>query len=87
MSGTGDLLSDASMSLSHGHRYGLIGRNGAGKTTLMRALATYALPGLDHLKVMLVEQHVEGDDDTPMQVLVHVPVPNVAAVRLTGLVM
>jgi hypothetical protein len=66
--GTGDLLADASLVLSYSHRYGLVGRNGSGKTTLMRSLATYALPGLDHLKIMLVDQHVEGDDDTPMQV-------------------
>ncbi len=54
--------------MNYGQRYGLIGRNGAGKTTLMRALAGYALPGLDHLKILLVDQHVEGDEETPLQV-------------------
>lgn len=67
-SGTGDLFSDISLYLNYGGRYGLIGRNGAGKTTLMRALATYSLPGLDHLKILLVDQHVEGDEETPIQV-------------------
>eukprot|EP00602_Paraphysomonas_sp_CaronLab_P003067 CAMPEP_0185033886 /NCGR_PEP_ID=MMETSP1103-20130426/23279_1 /TAXON_ID=36769 /ORGANISM="Paraphysomonas bandaiensis, Strain Caron Lab Isolate" /LENGTH=757 /DNA_ID=CAMNT_0027570319 /DNA_START=75 /DNA_END=2348 /DNA_ORIENTATION=+ len=73
-SGRGELLSDVSLTLSWGRRYGLIGRNGAGKTTLMRSLACYALPGLDHLKILLVEQHVEGDDDTPMQWLLRADV-------------
>jgi ABC-type multidrug transport system fused ATPase/permease subunit len=45
-SGTGDLLSDASLVLSSGRRCGLVGKNGAGKTTLMKAIATYKLPGL-----------------------------------------
>ena len=29
-SGSGELLSDVSLTLAGGHRYGLIGRNGAG---------------------------------------------------------
>lgn len=33
------LLQDASLHLSFGRRYGLVGRNGSGKTTLLRALA------------------------------------------------
>ena len=61
-------MSDAELVLSYGHRYGLIGRNGAGKTTLMRTIATYGLPGLHHMKIMLVDQHVEGDEETPLQV-------------------
>jgi ABC-type multidrug transport system fused ATPase/permease subunit len=67
-SGTGDLFTDLSLNLNYGSRYGLIGRNGAGKTTLMKALANYSLPGLDHLKILLVDQHVEGDEETPIQV-------------------
>ena len=65
-SGTGDLLSDATLVMSPGRRYGLIGRNGAGKSTLMRILANYKLPGLQHLRILLVDQHVEGDEDSPL---------------------
>ena len=68
-SGTGDILSDASLTLSPGRRYGLIGKNGAGKSTLMRALANYRLEGLLHLRILLVDQHVEGDEQTPLQVI------------------
>ena len=63
-SGTGELLTDASLVMSRQRRYGLIGRNGAGKSTLLRALANYKLPGLLHLKILLVDQHVEGDEDS-----------------------
>ena len=67
-SGTGDILTDAALTLSPGRRYGLIGKNGAGKSTLMRAIANYQLEGLLHLKILLVDQHVEGDARTPLQV-------------------
>lgn len=50
-------------------RYGLIGLNGAGKSTLLRWIAGYKLEGLSNLKIMLVDQHVEGDEETPMQVM------------------
>ena len=73
-SGTGDLLSDASLTLAPGRRYGLIGRNGAGKSTLLRALANYRLEGLNHLRIMMVDQHVEGDGETALQWLLRADV-------------
>lgn len=33
--GTGDLLTDASLVLTQGHRYGLVGKNGAGKVIIL----------------------------------------------------
>jgi len=77
-SGTGDLLSDASLTLVPGRRYGLIGRNGAGKSTLLRALANYKLPGLTHLRILLVDQHVEGDSESPLQWLLRADVERTA---------
>lgn len=66
-SGSSDLLADASLVLSSRRRYGLIGKNGAGKTTLMTYLAKYKLDGLMHLRILLVDQHVEGDQDSALQ--------------------
>jgi ATP-binding cassette, subfamily F, member 3 len=60
-SGRGDMLTDAKLQLVPGRKYGLVGRNGAGKSTLMRGLAMYQLPNLNHLRILLVDQHVEGD--------------------------
>ena len=45
----------------------MIGKNGAGKTTLMKTMAHYKLEGLQHLRILLVDQHVEGDDDSALQ--------------------
>ncbi len=66
-SGTGELLSDVSLTLAPTRRYALVGRNGAGKSTLMRALAHYKLPNLNHLRILLVDQHVEGDNESPLE--------------------
>lgn len=33
----------------------------------MRMLANYKLPGLMHLRILLVDQHVEGDDESALQ--------------------
>jgi len=66
-SGSAELLTDASLTLAMGRRYGMIGKNGAGKSTLMRQLAGYKMDGLIHLRILLVDQHVEGDDNSALQ--------------------
>ena len=47
-------------------------------STLMKSLANYALPGLNHLKILLVDQHVEGDEDSPLQWLLRADVERTA---------
>ena len=47
-------------------------------STLMKALANYTLPGLIHMKILLVDQHVEGDDDTPLEWLLRADVERTA---------
>eukprot|EP01031_Cornospumella_fuschlensis_P036708 gene36708-44529_t len=64
--GTGDLLTDVSLTMVPGRRYGLIGKNGAGKSTLLRFFAQYKLPELQHLRILLVDQHVEGDEHSAL---------------------
>ncbi len=63
----GELLSDVSLTLAPTRKYGLIGKNGAGKSTLMRYLANYMHVGLEHLRILLVDQHVEGDEQSPLE--------------------
>ncbi len=41
-----ELISDATVTLAYGRRYGLIGHNGAGKSTFLRALAAGDIKGL-----------------------------------------
>ncbi|XP_078440145.1 general control non-repressible 3 [Wolffia australiana] len=63
-----DLISDASLTLSFGRHYGLVGRNGTGKTSLLRHMALHAIDGIPkNCQILHVEQEVVGDDTTALQ--------------------
>lgn len=65
-----ELLSHSTVDVTRGHRYGLIGRNGVGKSTLLKRLAAKAVPGMPHdMRVLLVEQHLEGTDQSALETL------------------
>lgn len=53
------LFKDATVRLSAGSRYGLMGPNGRGKSTILRLLATRELPVQSNLDELLVEQEQE----------------------------
>jgi hypothetical protein len=52
------ILTDASLSLSYGRRYGLVGQNGIGKSTLLRALSRREVAIPTHISILHVEQEV-----------------------------
>ena len=57
------ILTDASVSLVYGRRYGLIGRNGVGKSTFLRHLSSRQIAGVPtYLSILHVEQEMVGDD-------------------------
>lgn len=62
------LLESASLRLSGGRKYGLLGQNGAGKTTLLRAISSYELVGFpEALRVVHVRQEGALElDATPL---------------------
>jgi ATP-binding cassette subfamily F protein 1 len=57
-----ELLKSASLRISHGRRYGLVGPNGMGKSTLLKLLAWRQVPVPKSIDVLLVEQEIAGDD-------------------------
>ncbi|CAK7225034.1 ATP-binding cassette, regulator of translational elongation [Sporothrix bragantina] len=61
------ILTDTNLSLSYGHRYGLVGNNGVGKSTLLRALSRRELPVPTHISILHVEQEITGDDTSALQ--------------------
>ncbi|KAJ9675236.1 hypothetical protein PVL29_024261 [Vitis rotundifolia] len=65
-----ELLKNASVKISHGKRYGLVGPNGMGKSTLLKLLAWRKIPVPKNIDVLLVEQEVIGDDNTALQAVV-----------------
>ena len=52
------ILTDATLSLSYGRRYGLVGQNGIGKSTLLRALSRREVAIPTHISILHVEQEV-----------------------------
>ncbi|KAE8687201.1 ABC transporter F family member 4 [Hibiscus syriacus] len=65
-----ELLKNASVKISHGKRYGLVGPNGMGKSTLLKLLVWRKIPVPKNIDVLLVEQEVVGDDRTAIQAVV-----------------
>ncbi|GER30399.1 ABC transporter F family member 4 [Striga asiatica] len=65
-----ELLKNASVKISHGKRYGLVGPNGKGKSTLLKLLAWRKIPVPKNIDVLLVEQEVVGDDRTALEAVV-----------------
>ncbi|KAE8790786.1 ABC transporter F family member 4 [Hordeum vulgare] len=57
-----ELLKGASLRISHGRRYGLVGPNGMGKSTLLKLLSWRQVPVPKTIDVLLVEQEIVGDD-------------------------
>lgn len=65
-----ELLRNASVKISHGKRYGLVGPNGMGKSTLLKLLAWRKIPVPKNIDVLLVEQEVVGDDRSALEAVV-----------------
>ncbi|KAI3462714.1 hypothetical protein Pfo_019377 [Paulownia fortunei] len=65
-----ELFKNASVKISHGKRYGLVGPNGKGKSTLLKLLAWRKIPVPKNIDVLLVEQEVVGDDRTALEAVV-----------------
>ncbi|KAI4298927.1 hypothetical protein L6164_032434 [Bauhinia variegata] len=65
-----ELLKNASVKISHGKRYGLVGPNGKGKSTLLKLLAWRKIPVPKNIDVLLVEQEVVGDDKSAVEAVV-----------------
>lgn len=56
------LFKDASLTIAHGRRYGLVGPNGRGKSTLLKMIASRDLILPPRIDFLYVEQEVVADD-------------------------
>ena len=69
--GGAELVSNATVTLVFGRRYGLVGRNGVGKSTFLRSLAGRAIAGVPYnCQVLHVEQEIVGGDESVLQAVV-----------------
>ncbi|KAJ4329076.1 ABC transporter ATP-binding protein arb1 [Fusarium piperis] len=56
------LITDSTLELSYGRRYGLLGENGCGKSTFLKAIAAREYPIPDHLDIYLLNQGAPPSD-------------------------
>ncbi|KAI9844215.1 MAG: hypothetical protein M1837_005721 [Sclerophora amabilis] len=61
------ILTDTSLTLAYGRRYGLVGQNGIGKSTLLRSLSRREVTIPTHITILHVEQEIAGDDTPAIQ--------------------
>ncbi|KAI5819698.1 P-loop containing nucleoside triphosphate hydrolase protein [Pyronema omphalodes] len=61
------ILTDSTLTLAYGRRYGLVGKNGIGKSTLLRALSRRDVAIPHHITILHVEQEIMGDDTPALQ--------------------
>ncbi|KAI5776762.1 P-loop containing nucleoside triphosphate hydrolase protein [Geopyxis carbonaria] len=61
------ILSDTTLTLAYGRRYGLVGKNGIGKSTLLRALSRREVAIPTHITILHVEQEITGDETSALQ--------------------
>ncbi|KAG6997886.1 protein GCN20 [Physcia stellaris] len=61
------ILTDTTLTMAFGRRYGLVGQNGIGKSTLLRALSRRELAIPTHISILHVEQEITGDDVPALQ--------------------
>lgn len=59
------ILTDTTLTLAYGRRYGLVGQNGIGKSTLLRALSRRELQIPTHISILHVEQEVRSLSSLP----------------------
>lgn len=50
------LITDSTLELSYGRRYGLLGENGCGKSTLLKAIAAREYPIPEHVDIYLLNE-------------------------------
>ncbi|KAF2654381.1 P-loop containing nucleoside triphosphate hydrolase protein [Lophiostoma macrostomum CBS 122681] len=61
------ILTDSSLTLAYGRRYGLVGQNGIGKSTLLNALSRREVAIPTHISILHVAQEITGDDTPALQ--------------------
>lgn len=68
------LLKDSDLTLSHGNRYGLIGRNGCGKSILMTILGRRQVPIPKHIDSYHLVSEIDPTDMTAIEAVLAVDV-------------
>eukprot|EP00002_Diphylleia_rotans_P033355 TRINITY_DN7081_c0_g2_i4.p1 TRINITY_DN7081_c0_g2~~TRINITY_DN7081_c0_g2_i4.p1 ORF type:complete len:586 (-),score=161.08 TRINITY_DN7081_c0_g2_i4:542-2299(-) len=62
-----ELVTEGTIELNYGRRYGLIGRNGCGKSTFLQCLAEREVPIPGHIDIYLLDREVKASTKTALE--------------------
>lgn len=62
-----ELVSDTTLELNYGRRYGLLGLNGCGKSTLLKAIGNREVPIPEHMDIYFLSHEIEATDMTSLE--------------------
>eukprot|EP01027_Heterolobosea_sp_BB2_P010164 GEZU01014945.1.p1 GENE.GEZU01014945.1~~GEZU01014945.1.p1 ORF type:complete len:579 (+),score=253.95 GEZU01014945.1:136-1872(+) len=65
-----ELLTDTTLELNFGRRYGLVGQNGTGKSVMLHAIASGELPIPKSMDIFLLEREAEATDLTALEAVI-----------------
>ncbi|EGC28947.1 hypothetical protein DICPUDRAFT_159537 [Dictyostelium purpureum] len=65
-----ELLSDTTVEINFGRRYGLIGQNGCGKSTFFQCLAVRELPIPSHIDIFHLSEEAHPSEKTALQTVI-----------------
>jgi ATP-binding cassette subfamily F protein 2 len=62
-----EIVTDTTLEINMGRRYGLIGLNGSGKTQLMQAIYEREMPVPDHIDMFMVSREIAACDESALK--------------------
>jgi ATP-binding cassette subfamily F protein 2 len=65
-----ELISDTTIELNHGRRYGLLGFNGSGKSTFLQTLAAREVPIPDRIDIYMLNEEAHPSERTALQAVI-----------------
>ncbi|CAK5105920.1 unnamed protein product [Meloidogyne enterolobii] len=73
-----EIVTDTTLEINMGRRYGLIGLNGSGKSSLMQAIFLREMPIPDHIDMFLVSREMAAVDLPALQAVINVDKERIA---------
>lgn len=61
------LVTDSTLELTFGRRYGLLGENGCGKSTILKSIAAREFPVPEHVDIYLLNEGAPPSDDGALE--------------------
>ncbi|KAH7724461.1 ATP-binding cassette [Aphelenchoides avenae] len=67
-----EIVTDTTLEINMGRRYGLLGLNGSGKSTLIQAIYNREMPIPDHIDMYLVSREMAASNDSALKAVMDV---------------